>query len=262
MGVAYTELKERVTVVTGAGSNLGRATALEFAAQGANVIAVDINEESASATCEIARARGQDASHVRADVASAAEVERMLAGVAERYGRMDILINSAGVIQVGRQQLADVEENLFDKVIRVNLKGAWLTMKYSLPYMVARGSGCIVNISSVLGLVGGAGLSVYAASKHGIVGMTKAAALEYGPLGVRINAVCPSRQESGMLKPAAPVSPGDKRPTLPSDRDMNPASGRVGKLNELAATVAFLCSDGAANIHGAAMAIDGGFTAQ
>jgi NAD(P)-dependent dehydrogenase (short-subunit alcohol dehydrogenase family) len=256
----YAELAGKVALVTGAGSNLGRAAALALAKEGCRVAAVDLDVKTAASTCEIARASGQAASPFFADMGSAPDVTRMVGEVMAGMGRIDILVNCAGIPQYGRSFLADVDEVTFDQVMRVNVKGVWLSMKYVLPHMVAKGSGCIVNVASVMGLVAEAGLSIYATSKHGVLALTKAAALEYGPKGVRVNAVCPSRQENTMINPSRIIP--DMEEKLAGDRYMNPASGRAGRAEELAATVMFLCSDGASNIHGAAIAVDGGFTAQ
>ncbi len=256
----YAELNEKVVLVTGAGSNLGRATALAFAGEGCRVAAVDLDFRTATETCEMARALGQAASPFFADMGSAADVMRAVNEVLVAMGQIDILVNCAGIPQYGRSFLADVDEETFDQVIRINVKGVWLGMKYVLPHMLSRGSGCIVNMSSVMGLVAEAGLSIYATSKHGVLALTKAAALEYGPKGIRVNAVCPSRQENTMINPSRIIPEREKK--LAGDRYMNPASGRAGRAEEIAATIIFLCSNGAANIHGAAIAVDGGFTAQ
>ncbi|HVV79785.1 MAG TPA: SDR family oxidoreductase [Pseudolabrys sp.] len=256
----YAELDGKVALVTGAGSNLGRATALALAKEGCRVGVVDLDLRTATATCETARAAGRAASPFFADMGNSEDVARMVDTVLGEMGRIDILVNCAGVPQYGRSFLADVDEKTFDQVMRVNVKGVWLAMKHVLPHMVAKGSGCVVSVASVMGLVAEPGLSIYATSKHGVLALTKAAALEYGPKGVRVNAVCPSRQENTMINPSRIIPDREKK--LAGDKYMNPASGRAGRAEELAATVMFLCSDGASNIHGAAIAVDGGFTAQ
>jgi NAD(P)-dependent dehydrogenase (short-subunit alcohol dehydrogenase family) len=224
------------------------------------VAVVDIDGDAAARTAAAARAEGHQAHSFAADIGDATDVERLVDAITGQLGPIDIWVNNAGVTQVGRPFSADVTEALFDRIVRVNLKGTWLCMKAVLPGMVARGGGCIVNMASILGLVAERGMAAYAASKHGIIGLTKAAALEYGPQGVRINAICPSRQDGAMLNPQAVVlSPEEKRE---GDQRLNPASGRAGKPEEVAATILFLCSDGAANIHGAALAVDGGYTAR
>ena len=174
--------------------------------------------------------------------------------------QIDIWINNAGLTQTGRPFITDVTEEVFDRIVRVNLKGVWLGMKNVLPHMVERGSGCIVNMSSVMGLVAAPGMAIYSATKHGVIGMTKAAALEYGPKGVRINAVCPSRMEGAMSSNSRDPKLVEERAA--GTRAMNPANGRAGRSEEVAATIQFLCSNGASHIHGAAIPIDAAFTAQ
>jgi len=256
----YPELRSKVTVVTGAGNNLGRAIALAFAATGARVAVVDINEELAESTCAIARESGGDVKPYKTDIGATEEVEALMRRVREDLGPIDILINNAAVTQTGRPLLPDVPETLFDRIIQVNLKGVWLMMRQVIPAMVERGGGSIVNVSSIHGLVSDRGMSAYTASKHAVLGLTKAAALEWGPHGVRVNAICPSRQEGAMLNPSRSAKSLEEK--LEGDRRMNPASGRAGRPEEVAATIMFLCSDGAANIHGAAIAVDGGYTIQ
>ena len=253
----YSELKDKVAVVTGAGSNLGREIALTFARAGAKIVAADIDGVIAGETCRLAQS--SEAMSFAVDMANGSQVRQMVDEIRAAKGGIDIFVNCAGITQYGRPSLADVEEEQFDRIIRINLKGVWLGMKNAIPPMVERGAGCIVNVASIDGLVGEAGMSIYAASKHGILGLTKSAALEYGPKGVRINAVCPSRLEGAMINPIRKEpSPEEK---LAGDRYKNPASGRAGRHDELAATVIFLCSTGAGSIHGAAIPVDGGFTA-
>lgn len=259
----YPELKDRCVVVTGAGNNLGRVIARAFAAQGARVVACDIDGAAAEATCALIA--GDGAAHAalpqRANVGDAESVASMVRSVLEAQGAVDIVVNCAGVTQTGRPRLADLDEALFDRLLKVNLKGPWLVMKAVIPHMARQPSGgIIVNVASVMGLVAEAGVGAYAASKHGVLALTKAAALEYGRLGIRVNAVCPSRQEGAMLNPGA--TEAERAARRQGEAEMNPASGRAGKPSEVAATILFLCSDGAANIQGAALPVDGGYTAR
>ena len=256
----YAELADKVVVVTGAGNNLGREIALAFARSHSKVAVVDIDAEAAAKTCDIARREGLAAEPFVADVIIPADVETLFPRIQKLLGPVHVLINNAGVTQLGRPFLADVSEDLFDRIIQVNLKGTWLGMKSAIPLMLAQGSGCIVNVASVMGLVAEQGIGIYAASKHGVLALTKAAALEYGPMGIRVNAVCPSRQTNAMLNPSGNVLEVEEK--LAGDRKMNPASGRAGRPEEVAATILFLCSDGASNIHGAAIPVDGGYTAR
>lgn len=253
----YEDFKDRTVVVTGAGSNLGRAVALHFAEAGSRLIAVDRDGALAAETCELSKSR-QAVSRV-VDVQSEAQVSDLAAAVRESHSKVDILVNCAGITQAGRPYLADVEEGLFDRIVAVNVKGVFLTMKHFIPAIIEGGGGSIVNVSSAAGLVGQVGMSIYSASKHAVIGLTKSAALEYGPKGVRINAVCPSRQTGLMM--GTPKGAVPEAEVLEADRLKNPASGRAGRPEELAATVLFLCSSGAGNIHGTAIPVDGGFTA-
>lgn len=256
---AYPELKGKVAIVTGAGGTIGRVVALAFAASGSRVFVADTNEQAAAETCKLAREAGGDATPVKTDVTSSDDVAAMFARVLREAGRIDILVNNAAVGQGGRFPLTDVSEDAFDRVMRVNVKSVWLTMKHVMPHMIANGGGCIVNMSSVLGLMGSAGSSIYSTSKHAVLGLTKTAALEFGSKGVRINAVCPSRMESGMTGTwESPQALKDREAGI---ERMNPASRRAGRNAEVAAGVLFLCSDGAANIHGTALALDGGLVA-
>lgn len=251
------EFQGRTAIVTGAGSNLGRAIALQFAASGARVIAVDRDGGRAAETCALSKS--PDAISIAADVRFEAEVVDFVSTVRRTHASVDILVNCAGITQTGRPHLAEVGEDLFEQIMAVNFKGIFLTMKHVLPPMVGKSAGCIVNVASAAGLVGEPGMAVYSASKHAVIGLTRSAALEYGPRGVRINAICPSRQASLML--GSPKGTISAEQTRQLDQAMNPASGRAGAPEELAATVLFLCSSGAANIHGAAILADGGFTA-
>jgi len=256
----YAELNGKIVVVTGAGNNLGRAIALAFARCHAIIAVVDIDPNAAAQTCEIARQEGFRAEPFTADMGVAGQVEGLFRKIKATFGRVDVLVNNAGVTQVGRPLLAEVGEDLFDRIMRVNLKGAWLGMKSAIPMMTAQGSGHIVNVASVMGLVAAPGIGIYTASKHAVLALTKTAALEYGQAGIRVNAVCPSRQASAMLNPSGNILDAEEK--LAGERRMNPASGRAGQPAEVAATILFLCSDGASNIHGAAIPVDGGYTAQ
>jgi NAD(P)-dependent dehydrogenase (short-subunit alcohol dehydrogenase family) len=255
----YPELKGKVAAVTGAGLNIGRAVSLALARSGAHVAAIDIDPQKAEGTAQQARSEGLVCQPFVADAGDSGQTQAVVSRVIGEMGPIGIWVNNAGISTGARTLLADMEEDVFDRLIRVNLKGVWLGMKFIIPHMVSNGSGCIVNMSSVMGLVAQEGSSHYCASKHGVLGLTKVAALEYGPKGVRVNAVCPSRMEVGMQSNRLPPSPEER---LAGHRLMNPASGRASRADEVAATVLFLCSDGAANMHGAAIVVDGGYTAK
>jgi NAD(P)-dependent dehydrogenase (short-subunit alcohol dehydrogenase family) len=243
----------KVALVTGGGSGIGRATALAFARAGAKVVVADVAEAAGEETAALARAENTDALFVRSDVSQRADVEAMVRAAVDTYGRLDFAHNNAG-ISGAQALLADYPEDVWDQVIAINLKGVWLSMKYELQYMLAHGGGAIVNTSSAAaGLKGSRNVSAYVASKHGIIGLTKAAALEYARSKVRINAVCPGTIHTGMIDRFAH---GDDR-ILEQFAEGEPV-GRLGTPDEVASAVLWLCSDGAGFVTGATLAVDGG----
>lgn len=246
------QLNGKVALVTGAGSGIGRAAALAFARLGAKVVVSDLAEEAGEETAALARAENTDALFVRADVGQRADVEAMVRTAVEIYGRLDFAHNNAGIS--GPQALmADYSEETWDRVIATNLKGVWLCMKYELQQMLKQGSGSIVNTSSVAGLRGSQGVSAYVASKHGIVGLTRAAALEYARTGIRVNAVAPGTIHTRMIDR---FTAGDER-ILQQFAESEPV-GRLGTPEEVAEAVVWLCSDGASFITGTVLSVDGG----
>jgi len=248
-------LQDKVALVTGGSSGIGRASALAFAREGARVAIADVNVEAGRATADAIKQMGGEAFFIQADVSSAAQVETMVAKVVQTYGRLDCAHNNAGVSGAGGPT-ADCPEEMFDHIIAVNLKGVWLCMKYEIAQMLKQGGGAIVNTSSAAGLVAWPGLtSAYVASKHGVVGLTKAAAVEYAQKGIRVNAVCPGTIRTPMVGGLTDPKVETRFATL------HPMQ-RVGEPDEVAQAVVWLCSEAASFVTGHAMSIDGGFVAQ
>ena len=248
--------ENKIVLVTGAGSGIGRATALAFANELATVVAADISEKDGKETVRQITSEGKKGIFIKADVAQSREVKNLIGSVVDQFGRLDCAHNNAGV-EGTMAPTADCTEDNWDKVIGVNLKGVWLCMKYEIPQMLKQGNGAIVNTSSIAGLVGFRGLPAYAASKHGIVGLTKTAALEYAKKGIRINAVCPGLIQTPMMERQ---TGGDPQVTTRVVA-LEPV-GRMGTPEEVAQTVIWLCSDAASFITGHTMTVDGGWTAQ
>jgi len=246
----------KIVLVTGGGSGIGRAAALTLAKEGAKVAVSVIVVAGGEETVRLIQAAGGEAIFIKADVAKAAEVEALINKVVETYGRLDCACNNAG-IEGEMATTVDCSEENFDRIIAVNLKGVWLCMKHEIPQMLKQGGGAIVNTASVAGLVGFQGLPAYVASKHGVNGLTKTAALEYAKHGIRINAVCPGVIHTPMLDRLFSGQPGVDE-TIAA---MEPV-GRLGKPEEIAAAVVWLCSDAASFVTGLPMAVDGGLIAQ
>ena len=250
-----TQLKGNVALVTGAGSGIGRASAQAFANEGAKVLVADIDPEGGAETVRLIAGEGGEALFFRADVSQPDDVEAMVRKAVDTWGRLDCAHNNAGIAE-SRVLTADLTEEVWDKTIDINLKGVWLCMKHEIKQMLEQGSGAIVNTSSVVGLAGVRFMPAYVASKHGIIGLTKAAALEYARMGIRVNAVCPGP----ILTPALEGYMKDNAKVGQNLRDNNP-SGRVGLTEEVAQAVVWLCSERSSYITGHALAVDGGVLA-
>ncbi len=242
----------KVALVTGAAAGIGRASALAFAREGAKVVVADVNVAGGEETVALCRAQNTDAIFVRCDVSQNSEVEQLIATAIDMFGRIDFAHNNAGIEGV-QAMLVDYPEEVWDRVIDINLKGVWLCMKHEIRQMLQQGGGSIVNTSSVAGLSGSRGVSAYVASKHGIVGITKAAALEYARSGIRINAVCPGTIHTAMIDR---FIQGDTQ-LLAQFAESEPI-GRLGSPEEVANAVVWLCSDKASFITGATLVVDGG----
>jgi NAD(P)-dependent dehydrogenase (short-subunit alcohol dehydrogenase family) len=246
----------KVALVTGAGSGIGRASALAFAKAGAKVVVADVSVEGGQETVELCRAENTDSFFVQCDVAKSIEVEMMVRKTVEFYGRIDFAHNNAG-IEGPRALTGDYNEDQFDRVIAVNLKGVFLCMHYEIPYMLRQGGGAIVNTSSVAGLVGTRGVPAYVASKHGVVGLTKTAALEYARDNIRVNCVCPGVIHTAMIDR---FSQGD--PDILAQFAEGEPIGRMGTPEEVADAVIWLCSAQSGFVTGHALSVDGGRVAQ
>lgn len=248
-------LEGKVALVTGAGSGIGRASALAFAREGAQVVVSDIVVEGAEETVRQIESGGGAALCVRADVSRAEEVESLVGRAVETFGRLDCAHNNAGV-GGGWNRVTDYPEEEWDRVVSINLKGVWLCMKYELAH-IQQTRGSIVNTASVAGLIGSEFLCAYVASKHGVVGLTKTAALENARRGVRVNAVCPSFVETPMVEA---LTAGDE--SMNEKLSRAAPAGRMGRVEEVSELVVWLCSDAATFMNGAALPVDGGLTAR
>ena len=250
------EFEGKVAIVTGAASGIGRASARQFAERGAAVIVADIDIDGAHQTAEMINADKGDALAVRTDVSDAGDVVAMVQLAEDRYGRLDFAHNNAGIVGAG-QDVADMDDDVWRRGIDVMLTGVYLCMKHQIRAMLANGGGAIVNTSSGAGLVGFPGQANYVAAKHGVLGLTKGAALEYIGRGVRINAICPGTARSRMVEEWLQGSAEAEQQVA----GLHPI-GRIADPNEIAAAVMWLCSDAASFVVGAALPVDGGYTAQ
>ena len=253
------QFKGKVALVTGASSGIGRAAALAFARQGAQVVAAGRNVERLEETVRLIGEAGGDAIHVQTNVTQADQVQRMVRQAVAVYGRLDAAFNNAGGYRLvgGKRGLtADLDEAVWDSVVAVNLKGVWLSMKYEIEQMLEGDGGAIVNNSSNDGLRGAPYSSPYVASKHGVIGLTKTAAIEYAKLGIRVNAVCPGWILTPPIKMLMEDDPGAEAEMLSQE-----PIGRFGEPQEVAEAVLWLCSEAASYVTGHALAVDGGYLA-
>ncbi|MEV5521978.1 glucose 1-dehydrogenase [Streptomyces pseudogriseolus] len=249
-----TSFDGKTALVTGAGSGIGRATAQAYARAGASVVLADLDEAAAQAAADELTSQGHRAIAVRCDVSDETDVAAMVAQTVSAFGRLDMAFNGAG-LHVPVTETADALAEDFDLAIAVNLRGVWNCMKHELRQMRQQRSGAIVNCSSQSGIVGTAGLGAYTASKHGVIGLTKSAALEYAPLGIQINVVCPGTTDTPMVQKAVADAP-EHMDTIIKEIP----TGRLGRAEEIASAVVWLSSPGAAFMVGQAVVPDGGYT--
>jgi NAD(P)-dependent dehydrogenase (short-subunit alcohol dehydrogenase family) len=249
-------LHEKVALITGAGSGIGRATSVIFGREGARLVLADVAEPGGQETLRMVKDSGADAIFVRTDVSKSQDVEAVVSKAVETFGRLDCAFNNAGIGGAGKL-MHEYSEEEWNRVIAINLTGVWLCMKAEITQMLKQGGGAIVNTSSIMGLTGAIRVPAYTAAKHGVTGLTKAAALEYGRHGIRINAVCPAPIYTPML-----MSAFEKRPDIEQRYARSEPMKRLGQPEEVGEAVAWLCSERASYVTGLPMPVDGGYMAQ
>ena len=249
-------LDGRVAIVTGAASGIGRASAVALAADGAAVCVSDLNEAGGNETVQQIRDAGGTAIFVKCDVTQTADVAAMVQATVERFGRLDAAVNNAGIAGYFHQRLHEADDDMFARVIDVNLRGVWHCMKAELAHMLPRQCGSIVNIASVAGLIGAPKAAAYTASKHAVIGLTKSAAVDYAKSGIRINAICPAYTDTAMVQNAIAGNP-----LMASIMERAIPMGRLGQAGEIAQAAVWLCSDASSFVTGHGLALDGGLVA-
>ncbi len=248
------EFEGKIALITGGSSGIGRATAIAFAKKGAKVVIASRREKESEETVAMIKEIGSEAIFVKTNITQATEVKNLVNQTISTYNRLDYAFNNAGTEGILGPSIEQTEEN-WNHIIDTNLKGVWLSMKYQIPQMLKNGGGAIVNNASGFGLVGGPNVSIYCASKHGVIGLTKAIALEQAAAGIRINSVCPGPTQTDLLdRILSKIGRSEAKAAQPI--------GRFGKPEEIANAVVWLCSDAASFIIGHSLTIDGGYTVQ
>lgn len=247
----------KVAFVTGAASGIGRATALAFAREGASVVVADVSEQGNQETARTIEELGGRAFAVKCDVTRTEDVKAALDKTVEAFGRLDFAFNNAGIAPCFAAPTAEYEEEEWNRIIDINLRSVFLCMKHEIPLLLKQGRGAIVNTSSGAGIVGIKGSPAYTAAKHGVIGLTKAAALDYAAQNIRVNAVCPGYIDTPMIGRSIGATDEGRAKVVAQE-----PVGRMGTPEEIAAAVIWLCSDAAAFVVGHALVIDGGYTVQ
>ena len=249
----------KVVIVTGGSSGIGAAAALQFARDGAKVVIAARRKEQSEAVVRQIEALGSEGLFTQTDVTRRADIEALVDGTLARFGRLDCAVNNAGISGAVRVPVAEIEEENWDEVMSINLKGVWMCMKYQIPAMLKQGNGAIVNISSIYGLKpSDVGHAPYCASKFGVIGLSKTAAVDYGQQGIRVNAISPGFTHSEMVDPYLDSDPG----LMGALRSRHSAQNRLGDCEEIAEAITWLCSDAARFVNGAVLTADGGDTSR
>jgi NAD(P)-dependent dehydrogenase (short-subunit alcohol dehydrogenase family) len=250
------EFQNKVAIVTGGTSGIGRAAAVAYAREGARVVVAGRRAAEGEETVRLLRAQGGDGIFVATDVAKAAQVKELIQRTLQKFGRLDFAFNNAGIEQQPTPFLEQDEET-YDRIMDINVKGVWLSMKYEIPAMLKTGGGSIVNTSSGLGVIALPGMEIYVASKHAVIGLTKSAALEFGKQGIRVNAILPAVIETDMYQRFT-----EDNPEMRAQMTALHPIGRIGKSEEIADAAIWLSSSKSSFVTGHSLLVDGGFTAQ